>query len=58
MNQSYARVWMHRTLRSRARKLFGVQTIMHARYFRGFFLSWMQIGYGMRVVYAECMDIV
>ena len=30
--------------------------IMHARYFRIFWVSWIKIGCSMRVVYAECVN--
>ena len=29
--------------------------MMHTRYFRVIWVSWIQIGFNMRVVYAECM---
>ena len=50
---------MHPTLRSRMRKVFKVQLhkIMHTCYFRVFWVSSIQIGCSMRVVYLECMNI-
>ena len=49
---------MHFTLNSRVRKVFGVQLYKNnARALLSrIWVSWIQIGYSMRVVYAECMN--
>ena len=46
---------MHHRLRIRCSEC-NYTKIMHARYFRVFCVSWIQIGCSMRVVYAECMN--
>ena len=60
MNQSYASVNApYATLTpTYCVQSANVQKIMQLRYFRVFLVSSIQIGYSMRVVHAECMNIV
>ena len=56
MNQPYARVnAFYATLRVRCLECNDTK-IMHACYFCVFWVSSIQIGCSMRVVYAECMN--
>ena len=57
MNQSYASVNAPYTTLTRTRcSKCNCTKIKHACYFRVFCVSWIYIGCGMRVVYAECIN--